>query len=53
MLPKGTDQEIFFFRGKDYVPLFCALSTRVSGRRIGISPGDAATSSAWLDVREI
>jgi hypothetical protein len=33
MLPDSTDEEIFFVGSKDYVPLFCALTGKVKGRR--------------------
>lgn len=33
MLPHGTDEEIVFFGGKDYLPLFCLLTGNVNGER--------------------
>ena len=33
MLPNQTDQEIVFFGGKDYLPLFCSLTTAVRTKR--------------------
>jgi hypothetical protein len=33
MLPDSTEQEILFFGGKDYVPLFCKLTQNVKGKR--------------------
>lgn len=33
MLPDSTDEEILFFGGKDYVPLFCKLTHNVNGKR--------------------
>lgn len=33
MLPNSTDEEILFFGGKDYVPLFCKLTSQVKSRR--------------------
>jgi hypothetical protein len=33
MLRDDTNDEILFFGGKDYVPLFCTLTQRVTGRR--------------------
>ena len=32
-LPNSTEEPIFFFGGKDYVPLFCKLTHGVRGRR--------------------
>jgi hypothetical protein len=29
MLPPGTDEEIVFFGGKDYLPLFCSLTSPI------------------------
>jgi hypothetical protein len=34
MLPTNSDEPIVFLGGKDYVPLFCALTHSVRGRRI-------------------
>jgi hypothetical protein len=33
MLSDDTDEELIFFGGKDYVPLFCTLTSRVKGKR--------------------
>ncbi len=33
MLRQDTQDEILFFGGKDYVPLFCALTQNVNGKR--------------------
>jgi hypothetical protein len=33
MLPDDTEEEIVFFGGKDYIPLFCALTGRMRGKR--------------------
>jgi hypothetical protein len=33
MLPHGTDEEIVFFGGKDYLPLFCILTAEAKGAR--------------------
>jgi hypothetical protein len=33
MLPEETGDDIVFFGGKDYLPLFCALTARVRGKR--------------------
>jgi hypothetical protein len=33
MLPDQTDQEIVFFGGKDYLPLFCSLTAPVQTKR--------------------
>jgi hypothetical protein len=33
-LPVETDGNILFFGGKDYLPLFCALTKAVRGRKI-------------------
>jgi hypothetical protein len=33
MLPDDTDEEILLFGGKDYVPLFCTLTSGVKGKR--------------------
>jgi len=32
-LPEGTDEELYFFGGKDYLPLFCALTESYQGKR--------------------
>jgi hypothetical protein len=32
-LPADTDEEVVFFGGKDYLPLFCALTSSLSGRK--------------------
>ena len=45
MLPKGMDKEIVFLGGKDYVPLFCSLTSALQNRRTvfynSVSPPDA------------
>ena len=33
MLPDDTEEDVLFFGGKDYLPLFCALTDRIRGRR--------------------
>ena len=33
MLPRDTHEQIIFFGGKDYVPLFCALTNATKGKR--------------------
>jgi hypothetical protein len=33
MLPHATDEEILFFGGKDYLPLFCSLTSAVRARK--------------------
>jgi hypothetical protein len=33
MLPQDTDEEILFFGGKDYLPLFCSLTSAVRARK--------------------
>lgn len=33
MLPTGTDEEVVFFGGKEYVRLFCALTSRIKAQR--------------------
>lgn len=33
MLPNDNEEEILFFGGKDYVPLFCSLTSGVKGAR--------------------
>lgn len=33
MLPELTDEEIFFFGGKDYLPLFLSLTKEVPGKK--------------------
>ena len=32
MLPQGTTKHVFFFGGKDYLPLFCALTPGIRRR---------------------
>jgi len=34
MLPDDTENEIVFFGGKDYLPLFCSLTDTISGAKI-------------------
>jgi len=34
MLPAHSDEELYFFGGEDYVPLFCRLTAAYPGRRI-------------------
>ena len=34
MLRENTDDDIVFFGGKDYLPLFCALTAKSRGRRL-------------------
>ena len=34
MLPKDTSERVFFFGGKDYVPLFCRLTEGVARRTV-------------------
>jgi hypothetical protein len=34
MLPGHTDEEILFFGGKDYLPLFCSLTDAIRGTKI-------------------
>lgn len=46
MLPNGTQDDVVFFGGKDYLPLFCALTSAVQGRRTvfynsGVEPAAA------------
>jgi hypothetical protein len=33
MLPDGIDDEIIFFGGRDYLPLFCMLTEKAQGKR--------------------
>ena len=33
MLPANNDEQVFFFGGKDYVPLFCELTKGAEGKR--------------------
>ena len=49
MLPKNTDDEIVFFGGKDYLPLFCSLTDTIRGTKIvfynsAASPGLTAAA---------
>jgi hypothetical protein len=41
MLPRQTEEDIRFFGGMDYLPLFCSLTDGVRGRRI-VSYGGSA-----------
>ena len=34
MLPNQTEDDVLFFGGKDYLPLFCSLTNAVRGKRI-------------------
>lgn len=33
MLPEGVDEEIVFLGGKDYIPLFCSVTSAVRARK--------------------
>jgi len=34
MLPNRSDEDVYFFGGKDYVPLFCKLTAGYQGKRV-------------------
>lgn len=53
MLPDNTDEEVVFFGGKDYVPLFCTLTIKVKSKTEDISPHGGGTGSARLRGREV
>ena len=33
MLPEQTDEDILFFGGKDYLPLFCSLTDAIRSKK--------------------
>jgi hypothetical protein len=45
MLPKQFDEDIVFFGGKDYVPLFCALTENIKGKRTVFYSGSQVQSA--------
>jgi len=46
MLPAGCDEDLYFFGGKEFIPLFCRLTAAHQGQRIvfyhGANPPEAA-----------
>ena len=52
MLPDDTAQPVIFFGGKDYVGLFCELTSRVRGPRVCILQFNRRTQSPGLPNQE-
>ena len=49
MLPHGLDEEIVFFGGKDYLPLFCLLTANANGeRKVFYNAGQAPQASGCV-----
>ncbi len=54
LLPRVAEEDIFFFGGEDYLPLFAALTKDVQGRRAVFYRIDPTTQKASEDgVRRI
>jgi hypothetical protein len=52
MLREETEDEVIFFGGKDYVPLFCALTKGVKGqRKVFHSSGQAPEAPGCIPVK--
>ena len=52
MLPEGTEDETLFFGGKDYIPLFCALTRGIRGiRKVFHSSRQAPEAPSCVHVK--
>lgn len=52
MLPGSSDEDLYFFGGEEYVPLFCRLTAAYKGRRIVYHAADTPPEAPGCALRK-